>query len=317
MPMIQLAQPWKKSILIDAPLLDAPAQTAGACGTGLSCGVDSLTTVFEYLTDPAAPPPPYRLTHLTFFNVGSHGYGASYTDEGIDRLCRERLEQSRSCAERLGLPLVFVNSNVREYIDFGPFAHFVTLCNCSAALILQRLFSVYYVSSAYPLSKIQSDMGFDRLDPASIPLLSTDTLAFFLTGMNMTRVQKTEFISDHPVAHEFLNVCTAKSRNCSHCMKCLRTMLALDVIGKLGAFKQVFNVEHFVKNRSRIWAKARALNYNLNLMDEIWDEQASRRFRFPLSFWPWFLYYRITKTPRGFLRRLKRRTKKASARHAV
>ena len=306
-PTLHASHPWDKAIRIDAPLTDEPVPSAGACGTGLSCGVDSLATVAEYFLCETAPPPPNRLTHLTFFNVGSNGYGALYSSEAIAQLCQDRLAQSRACAQALGLPLVFVNSNLMEYLDFAPHPNLVTLCNGAVPLILQRLFGVYYVASSVAVADLRMDPIVEYFDPVTLALLGTDTLTFYSSGMTSTRVQKTDLISGLPIAHAFLNVCVATSHNCSHCHKCVRTMMTLDLFGKLASFRRVFDVDFYQRNRNRLWAKMKALHYHDPLMNEIWDEQARQRFSLPAGFWPSYLYYKVFRVPRSVLRRLKRR----------
>ena len=60
-------------------------------------------------------------------------------------------------------------------------------------------------------------------------------------------------IVNDPYVKDFFNVCTCSSdtdleTNCSHCRKCLTTMLALEIMGKLDEYKNVFDVGGFRKN---------------------------------------------------------------------
>ncbi|HNX33063.1 MAG TPA: hypothetical protein PKM57_00445 [Kiritimatiellia bacterium] len=310
LPTLKASHPWDNIIRIEAPLADGPVHSAGACGTGLSCGVDSLAVVAEFFLDHEAPPPPNRLTHVTFFNAGAHGYGPQYPADTVARLCQERLAHSRACAQALGLPLVFVDSNLMEYLDFAPHTNLVTLCNGAVPLILQRLFGVYYIASSVAVADMRMDPIVEYFDPIILALLGTDTLTFYSAGMTMTRVQKTALISSLPVAHEFLNVCVAKGHNCSHCHKCLRTMMTLDLFGKLPAFKRVFDVDFYMRRRNRLWGKMQALHYHDPLMNEIWDEQARQQFTLPPGFWLQYLNYKLLRVPRSLLRRLKKRANK-------
>ena len=43
----------------------------GAVGTGLSCGIDSFSTIVDHIKEDC--PEDYKITHFTFFNVGSNG----------------------------------------------------------------------------------------------------------------------------------------------------------------------------------------------------------------------------------------------------
>jgi len=307
LPTLHVSHPWDQLVRLDAPLADAPVPTAGACGTGLSCGVDSLATVAEFYADASAPPPPFRLTHLTFFNAGAHGYGPRFPPETAARICEERLAHSRACAAELGLPLVYVNSNLTEYIDFAPHPHLVTLCNCAVPLVLQRLFGVYYVASSVAVADFKMDPIVEYFDPVVLALLCTDSLSFYSSGMTLTRVEKTRLISEMPLARNYLNVCVAAARNCSRCHKCLRTMMTLDIFGKLPEFRRVFDVDRYLSDKNRIWAKMKGLRYHEPLMNELWDAQAQHHFRLSPGFWPRYLYYRIFGAPRRALLDAKKR----------
>lgn len=55
-----------------------------------------------------------------------------------------------------------------------------------------------------------------------------------------------------PLAHKFLNVCLYPNKqpeNCGKCDKCKRTLLALDMLGKLDLFNAVFPVEEYQKSK--------------------------------------------------------------------
>ena len=78
-------------------------------GTGISCGVDSLTTIYDrYIHE---EDPEYRINALFLFNCGTHGdYG-----EKSEKLWQGRYEQNKSAAEELGLPVCQVNSNLHAF----------------------------------------------------------------------------------------------------------------------------------------------------------------------------------------------------------
>lgn len=48
-----------------------------------------------------------------------------------------------------------------------------------------------------------------------------------------------------------MNVCISRksdASNCGVCKKCLRTLLPLEILGKLDKFSRVFNIEQYRKN---------------------------------------------------------------------
>ncbi len=295
-PTLKASYPWRTAIRIEAPVTDVPLPCAGACGTGLSCGIDSLATVADYLLASDAPPAPHRLTHVAFFNVGAHGHGDKCPEVSVRRVFSERLAHSRRCAQALGCPLVVVDSNLMDYV-VGSFLHNVTLCNCAAVLVLQKLFGIYYVSSTLQISKIKMDGVLEHLEPVLLPLLRTETLTFFSSGMTSTRVEKTERVSRHPLAYEFLNVCVVESHNCSRCNKCLRTIMTLDLLRRLDAFDKVFDVTFFKRSRSRLWAKGGVEFGNEPLMQEVLSERRRRRVRLPMTYPFWRGYYLLRFLP--------------------
>lgn len=296
-PTLQSICPQWEKIHIEAPCPLAPLACAGACGTGLSCGVDSLTTVRDYLLNAETLAPPYRLTHFTFFNVGSHGYGAKCTNASVHALFQKRLVNSRACAKQLGRPLVVVNSNLKDYLAV-PFTAVVTLCNCAAVLALQKLFTVYYVSSSVDLSKLATDGVIEHVDPIVVSLLGTETLNFFSTGLCETRIQKTEHLALWPFAQQVLTVCAVRAHNCSRCIKCLRTLLTLDLSGHLREFNNVFDIESFINHRGRLWAQARVIYGTDLLTREVFAERKRRHFHLPLSYCFWLGYEAICFFPK-------------------
>ena len=73
--------------------------------------------------------------------------------------------------------------------------------------------------------------------------LSTESLQFILSDY-ATRIEKTKVIADDPIANKFLDVCFCFN-NCGKCSKCRRTLVTLDILGKVDNFKESFNIEDF------------------------------------------------------------------------
>ncbi|WP_197035379.1 hypothetical protein [Rossellomorea vietnamensis] len=132
-----------KNINIFCSKLDSKTiENVKAVGTGLSCGIDSFSTIYDHNKEEC--PNEYSITHLTFFNVGSHG---SHGGEKANKLFNERKRNVQRCAHELGKDLVIVDSNISEILKI-PFPETHTLRSVSAALTLQKLFNIYYYSSA-------------------------------------------------------------------------------------------------------------------------------------------------------------------------
>jgi hypothetical protein len=90
---------------------------------------------------------------------------------------------------------------------------------------------------------VASTCSYDELHPwGSHPLLdplwSTATLQFLHDGSEARRLDKLRRIADEKLAMKYLRACDNPSSSgfCGQCEKCLRTMVGLHVIGKLGDF---------------------------------------------------------------------------------
>ena len=116
-------------------------------------------------------------------------------------------------------------------------------------LALQKLFGKYYWSSGHPFS--QFNLTIDDIayfDLLSVQCVSNENTTFYSTGSEVTRLEKTAYISDFAVTHKYLNVCWYYLYNCSKCDKCRRTMLGLYALGKLDRYGEVFDVNYFYQN---------------------------------------------------------------------
>lgn len=223
----------------------SPDRPSGVA-TGFSGGIDSFCVLADHYYNEALPG--FRLTHLFFNNVGSHGpFG--------ERLFRKRYARLLPVADRLGLPLIEVNSNLDMfYADFS-FQQTHTLRNVSVALLLQSGIGRFMYSSGYNYAQLSMGPFHDMAlaDPVALPLLSTDGMDAISEGSQYTRVQKTLIASKLTDSYKFLDVCVvdANEVNCSACMKCMRTLLTLDIAGCLGRYASAFNLETYRMNRPR------------------------------------------------------------------
>jgi hypothetical protein len=224
--------------------------TPGAPGvaTGFSGGVDSFCVLADHHCRDA--PPGYRLTHLLFNNVGSHGHGP----DG-ERLFQERYDRLGRAAARFGLPFIAVNSNVEDFYRDLRFRQTHTSRNAAVALLLQRGIGKFMYASTYGYADlIAGNTGeMAAADPVALPLLSTERMCALSSGSEYNRVQKTLKVGALPDSYESLDVCATGSqeKNCSVCMKCLRTLLTLELAGLLGRYEGVFDLEAYEANKPR------------------------------------------------------------------
>ena len=270
--------PGYHRVQIIAEIATGQLENAGGVGTGLSCGIDSFCTVIEH-TDESCPPN-YRLTHLTFFNVGASG---DYGGEHARDLFHQRIEAVRPCADELHLPLVTLDSNINEILGMN-FVQTHTYRNVAAVLALQKLFKIYYYSSSSTLQEFELNYLYSgRTDVYSLDMLSTDTTKFFSSGEIYSRVEKTEIVSTHPLSYKYLNVCVAAETNCSRCHKCQRTLVTLDLLGKLDLYDKVFDLNDYWTHRSKYFGLVLGGWKNDLFKQEIYDAIKQDKFHIPFS----------------------------------
>ena len=100
--------------------------------------------------------------------------------------------------------------------------------------LLAPAFERLYIASSFHYRDLFPWGSHPLLDP----LWSSDMLEFIHHGCEARRIEKVEFIAGFDAALNNLRVCHLKGSNegaynCSRCSKCVRTMLSLEVAGKL------------------------------------------------------------------------------------
>lgn len=249
-----------RRIKILGPTTDKPYRNIGGVGTGMSCGVDSFYTMHEYLKEDT--PEKYRLTHLCYFNMGAifHPNWSDKKDytlkefyDATDKMSEEKRENARQVAVQAGMPLVYVKSNLDLDYYRGAYGHTGVYRNCAMALSLQGLFSVYYNSSGgwpgyFDLTLTEGSQHYEAL---LCSCLSTESLSFILSDY-ATRAEKTITIADDNLAQKYLDVCFAFN-SCGKCTKCVRTLVTLDIIGKVDRFSEIFDIKRFKEHRAEAY----------------------------------------------------------------
>ena len=227
-----------KPVKLTVEGFDVTEQDGNLIGASISCGVDSLSTLydrFEKETDPE-----YRVNAVFYFNCGSLGdYYASHTES----LYNARFKLNKSTADELGLPIYRVESNIHTLYSHTIEQRLGYIAIWSCILSMQRKIKRYYISSCLSYEEIikqhESRRGFDMDEFCGsylLPLVQTEGLEMIYDGAQRKRTGKTENIADWSVAQKHMSVCVVEketAENCSCCSKCLRTIYALDSLGKL------------------------------------------------------------------------------------
>jgi hypothetical protein len=228
---------WPKVIALADPL---KIQNNGAVGAGISCGIDSFHVLANQEKSPYKS---LNITHLAFNNVGSHGIGAH-----AKKLFAERKNRVKLFCREFGFNLVESDSNFAEAFDQE---HLLTntYSSCFAVYALQKLWRTYFYASAHTVFEF-SLVNNEQKDTAYYDLLLSDMLStpglrIYSEGATLTRLEKTREVVKYAPSYRYLNVCIRSAENCGRCDKCIRTLLALDLLGKLEKYREVFDLRQY------------------------------------------------------------------------
>jgi hypothetical protein len=190
-----------------------------------------------------------------FFTVLRHPECKRYVNVlGLDMPLRNQAAYDRllgrlsGAASELGATMIPMSTNVRETL-WGqmPWESFSSGAALAGTfLVLEREFGTILIPSSYEYRTLFTADASRRkrrtwgTHPLSDPLYSTSRTQIIHEGMSHSRIQKTEFISNHEIVLKNLHVCFQgqdthgqDDTNCCTCSKCYRTMIVLEILGKL------------------------------------------------------------------------------------
>ena len=192
-----------------------------------SGGIDSYYTALHrdrpVITDPKHYP---AVAHELVFILG---FERALRPQFIPK----KLEALKRAAKALGDPIHILGTNLRELrlanLDWGSVLHGFAL-GAVGQLLSPRYSRVLIPSSHSP----PHDFHWGS-HPDSDPLFSSTSTEFVHHGGELGRFDKTRILSDNEHVLDAVHVCLQgqESGNCSRCGKCLRTMAALDLLGRL------------------------------------------------------------------------------------
>ncbi len=278
-PAISLANPKLRPVkVIPTRRENTSINTGKAVGTGFSGGVDSFSTIYSHLVNPQCPSS-YRITHLTFFNIGSHG---DFGGETAQVLFNERLAILKGYPLECGLDYVVIDSNISDILQRN-FEETHTIRSMAPVLLLQRLFQTYYYSSTFRMDEFKlTTFDMSLYDILITAMLSTESVDIYSTGCQFTRVEKTAMIAEYEPTWRYLNVCVCRNGNCSTCFKCMRTLLTLDILGKLKNYDKVFNLSEYRRCKNRYIAQVIAYRTSYFYKD-IYNEMRRKGIHVPIE----------------------------------
>ena len=222
--------------------------------TGISCGVDSLTTIYDNFIETSDEE--FKINGLVLTNCGTHG---DYENEKTRKIWLERAKLNQKAADELDLPTFLVDSNLHAFTHKVSENRMGFIAIYSCALALQRYIRRYLTSSGSSYddcskySLVERDVDMSCYCETYMPhLVSTERFELVIDGCQYTRSEKVEKICDWDIAKKYLNVCLEPKedgRNCSACQKCVRTLLVLEALGKLDDYRNIFDLKVYQKKR--------------------------------------------------------------------
>lgn len=268
-----------------------------AVATGFSGGVDSFATALQHIYD---VPNELKLSHLTLFNVGS--YGNDY--EKSQDIFLDDLKRATEFSKSLKIPLVTIASNLnffyndkkQKIYNFSPRS---TICLISAVLSLQKLFKHYFIASTGTIEEIKLNKHDQYYYEWLITsFLSNTNSKIYIANGNFNRVEKTKYIVDNHLAIDGLYVCAAdiynekhntnfkkdSSPNCSECIKCQRTLITLDLLGKLDQFAERFDLNKYQKYKDSLFINVLANYKKDHFLKEIYNLVIETNYNIPIKY---------------------------------
>lgn len=300
-----LHQKNHRKIDVKCKLVDFQYESKGIA-TAMSLGVDSFYSLFEKENSFD------EITHLMLFNAGAFG---QYEGEISRRYFNVMKDIVQDLSDELSLPLLWVDTNFNEAFNV-PFGVTCIFRNIACSLLFEKKIGVYYYSNAVPFQDMQvfCDCPEDQELVQSFAL-STESQEIRMSGLFKNRVEKTDEITNFDVTKKYLNVCIVTSEyenvneadgkieNCSKCFKCRRTMVTLDILGKLSSYNNVFDLNHYNKHREKYLADTLYHYYRSKevFSVEIMELVHENKFAFPLKVY----YYLVIRSIQPILKFLK------------
>lgn len=236
-PALSFAGERYHFIRLTGPLTTEQIPNQGAVGTGFSGGADSLYTIMRHGTGSELP-----LTHIAVFNTGC------FEDRrGLYGLYR----QAEAFGAEQNLKAIFVDTNFNEILP-EYYESVYTFRNLACALALQGVFAVYLVSSGPDAANMELNLMIcDRYDLLTVNCAATESIVFYLSGAETTRVGKMTALTEWEPSYRWLHPCigtVGKNYNCGHCKKCIQDMTILYTLGKLEQYQGVYNVKEYLRH---------------------------------------------------------------------
>lgn len=135
----------------------------------------------------------------------------------------------KKVAQQMAKRPIIAQSNAKEvFADVVSWHHYHGGFLAGIALNLQNFFRKVHIPSTYSINQLPIWGSHPLVDPA----WSTKALKVVHDRVDVSRLEKTAAIAEHPSLLENLRVCWKPMHNCGTCPKCVRTLLTLQVLDR-------------------------------------------------------------------------------------
>ena len=249
-------------IRLDGSVTGEPIECAGGVLTGMSCGVDSLYTLHCY--DRPDAPGGKRLTHLAYYDCN---YLLPFLDPpyDINAIYREKeqafshiIDHAKVIANHHDLPLIVMRSNLDEDFYRGGRIYGSMYRFLACTLALEPLYGTYISSSSgHGSNMVEASLTVptQHYEGLLCDCCQTETL-HYVTSDDASRPEKLEALADDEEVQKYVAVCYdagPHGENCGRCYACMKTMIPLDIIGKLDKFGESFDLEKYYSEREDVY----------------------------------------------------------------
>lgn len=195
--------------------------------TFFSLGVDSMYTMLKY--HPKNCSSSERQVSTLIFMKGLE-LPLSIYEQGQDQ---EVINSIRELAGHYGLKLLVGETNIRDVFPLDWLTHYSGPGLAATALSLSEGFGHVYIPSSHSYANLSPNSSSPLVDN----LWSNEKLAIVHDGSEVERAEKiANLIVKDQYATDHLRVCISNlggNYNCGKCWKCVRTMVTLQILGRL------------------------------------------------------------------------------------
>jgi hypothetical protein len=255
-------------VSIDAAPRPIEQSRGDRVGAFFSGGVDSFYTALRHRDE---------ITDLIFIK------GFDLPLSKPQRLQGQAVKTARVVAAELGMNLIEVKTNVRDFSDqHVGWGMFNGVCLGAIALLFQSRFRAVHLPAGMSLAGLY---GEQTPHPLVDPLLGTESTRMVSSGVDTARIDKVIYLANSDLAMSKLRVCWEVpdgAYDCGACRKCLATMISLHVAGALercGTLPDRLDLAAISRIRIDPGAATVFARENLRALDARGDRRLARALR--------------------------------------